>query len=258
MVMSSSLDMSSAEKGGKLITVDCGNTFVKVAVWQGGVITGRMESRDIDFDSLSELIGDGPVRGAVYCSVGKADARLLETLRILAGGELLILGPSTRVPLGIRYRTPETLGLDRVAAACGAAAVWPGTGILVVDAGTAVTLDVVTPDGCFAGGNIAPGMSLRFSSLHDHTSRLPLVDSCGEVLAFGSDTETAIRAGVIGGMVAQIADSFREARSLGVEVVALGGGDAAMLFPMLVEKGVPCRLMEDMVARGLFEIFEYN
>ncbi len=79
------------------------------------------------------------------------------------------------MPLTISYATPETLGHDRIAAAAGARKLLPGSPLLIMDLGTAITIDFVTANGEYRGGNISPGLLTRFKSLHDHTARLPLV-----------------------------------------------------------------------------------
>ena len=101
------------------------------------------------------------------------------------------LSHETPLPIGVEYATPSTLGLDRIAAAAGASLV--AEEALVVDAGTAVTLDIVSA--IVSSEGISPRMRLRFRSLNRFTSRLPLVSATGDIPTFGYDTETAIRAG---------------------------------------------------------------
>ena len=79
------------------------------------------------------------------------------------------------MPIRNVYRTPQTLGRDRLAAAVGATVLFPGRNVLIVDFGTAVTIDLVTADATYRGGCISPGVQLRFGALHDHTAALPLV-----------------------------------------------------------------------------------
>ncbi|MDE6772287.1 MAG: type III pantothenate kinase [Muribaculaceae bacterium] len=191
--------------------------------------------------------------------MGHTDAKFLETLRRLVDGRLLVLTASTPLPVGVRYSGRATLGNDRVAAAAGAAFMFPGESVLVVDAGTAVTIDVISREGEFLGGNIAPGMTLRFSSLHDATDRLPLVDADGEVLAFGGDTISAIRSGVVGGMVSEVVDAFQIAERLyGCRRVVLAGYDGQRLLPLLLRRGVEASFHANLVGFGLLSIFRHN
>lgn len=252
-------DMNREMKSHRLLTIDQGNSFAKACVWHGDseVATRRLPSLSIE--ALLPFLEESGADSCVYCSVGHTDAKFLETLRRMLDGRLLVLTPVTPLPVGVSYDSRATLGADRVAAACGAVALYPGEGILVVDAGTAVTIDVVTPDGTFAGGNIAPGMRLRFSSLHEATSQLPLLDADGEICRFGHDTATAIRSGVAGGMVSEIADAYASAReTYGCNRLLLTGNDAPVLLPLLRSRGMAAVEEPSLVGRGLLSIFRHN
>lgn len=122
------------------------------------------------------------------------------------------------MPLPIRngYRTPATVGPDRLAAACAAhflAGEMNGgdpAPALVIDAGTAITYDLIDDTGTFLGGNISPGIALRFQALHDHTAHLPLVQPTAEEAAkalsgIGDTTRTAIIKGVVQGVKMEMA-----------------------------------------------------
>lgn len=245
--------------GIRVLTIDQGNSSAKAVLWNGDTMEGGVRMSETSIEELLPLLELGEIDGCVYCSVGHTDAKFLETLRRLLDGRLLVLTSSTPLPVGVRYATRATLGSDRVAAAAGAARLFPGEGALVVDAGTAVTLDVLTPGGCFEGGNIAPGMSLRFSSLHDATDRLPLVDAGGEIPAFGFDTATAIRAGVVGGMVSEIADAYaRAAGEYGCRRLVLSGNDAEGILPLLCNRGLEPVYNPNLVGLGLLSVFLHN
>ena len=83
--------------------------------------------------------------------------------------------PALEVPLKIGYATPETLGFDRIAICVGAKSYYPGASLLVIDSGTCITYNYVSAEGVFLGGNISPGLEMRFNGLHRFTARLPLV-----------------------------------------------------------------------------------
>lgn len=243
----------------RLLTIDQGNSSAKATVWRDDeeVATRRIFSMSIE--ALLPMLEETDVDSCAYCSVGHTDAKFLETLRRMLEGRLLVLTPSTPLPVRVVYGTRSTLGNDRVAAAVGASEIFKGEGVLVVDAGTAVTMDVVDPEGTFLGGNIAPGVRLRFSALHDATRQLPLVDSDGEVKSFGHDTVSAIRSGVVGGMVSEIADAYRRAsEAYGCSHILLTGNDAPLLMPLLERRSLPVKVDPCLVGRGLLAIFRYN
>lgn len=243
----------------KILTIDQGNSSAKVVVWASGnpVRSQRMEILAIE--ELLPLLEEEEIDGCAYCSVCHTDAKFLETLRRLVDGHLLVLTPSVELPVKIHYGSRSTLGNDRVAAVLGAHALLPGESLLVVDAGTAVTIDVVGKEGDFMGGNIAPGMHLRFKSLRYETQQLPLVEEYGELPPFGNDTQSAIRCGVVRGMVSEIADAYRMANEIyGSSRIVLAGSDSTVLEPLLKERGLPILTDPNLVGRGLVEIYEYN
>lgn len=242
-----------------LLTIDQGNSSAKVAVWADGHVSRSERLFSMTIEDLLPLLEDSGADSCSYCSVGHTDAKFLETLRRLLDGRLMVLTPSTPLPIKVEYGSRATLGNDRVAAAVGAAEIFSGEGCLVVDAGTAVTIDLVNRDAVFLGGNIAPGVRLRFSSLHEATSQLPAVDPVGEVRRFGNDTQSAIRSGVLGGMVSEIADAFSfAALSADCSHILLTGNDAPLLAPLLMERDLPVTSEPDLVGRGLLSIFRYN
>lgn len=240
----------------RLLTVDIGNTAVKGSVFDNETLLGTALAENRTVAELLPLIAAHNPQGAICCSVGSDADRITAELQKATGLKVMSLDHSTPLPIAICYRTPNTLGLDRVAAAVGAASV--SQKALVVDAGTAVTLDLVA-ERRFLGGNISPGLRLRFRSLHCFTSRLPLVNPNGELPDFGFDTETALRSGVVNGIVDEIESTWRRASGeyAGIRLL-LTGGDADFLAPLLVERGLNPEIVHSLVGNGLVEIYKYN
>ena len=148
------------------------------------------------------------------------------------------------------------MGADRLAAVAEAYALQPGHNLLVIDAGTAITYDLVTSDGVYLGGNISPGINMRFKALNLLTGKLPLVEKEGERLAIGNTTETAIREGVLQGVDKEIEGYIREyAQKYPNLLVFLTGGDT-----FLLENRVKNRTFADnlLVIKGLNRILKLN
>ncbi|MBD5357574.1 MAG: type III pantothenate kinase [Bacteroides sp.] len=243
----------------RILTIDQGNTSAKAVVWEDGEPVASLKSKDLIIEELLPLMENGEFDGCAYCSVRHTDAKFLETLRRLVDGNLMVLTPSVSLPMLVHYGTRATLGNDRVAAVAGAISIFPSESLLVVDSGTAMTIDVTDAAGNFMGGNISPGIQMRFSSLHQLTDQLPLVDDEGEVAAFGSDTVSAIRSGVVGGMVSEIADCFEHAHALyGCSRIVIAGKDDRKLCQMLRERGLKIVAEPNLVGRGLLAIYMYN
>lgn len=242
----------------RFIAVDQGNSFIKLTLFMGGepvesyrFATDAME----DFFSMVERCD--PECGA-FCSVGRIDSRMVESLRLAVNGKLLILSRSTRFPVALDYDTPSTLGLDRIVLASGAAMLCKGENVMVVDAGTAVTLDVVDSTPAFRGGRITAGMKLRFESLHAFTAALPEVDASGPIPLIGYSTDTSIRSGVVLGLAGEIVDTFSSYKEkYGCNRILLTGGDSRLIV-RCIDNRIPADHVPDLMAWGLLYIYKYN
>jgi type III pantothenate kinase len=157
-----------------------------------------------------------------------------------------VLGEDLPAPIPLDVATPERVGPDRVADAVWAARAYPGRAVLVVDLGTAITLNVVSPGGALLGGAIGPGLRMQAWALAERTARLPLVEVRGsgdETPLIGKDTQGSIRAALRWGAVGLVTTYAAEVeRALGVRpVVVATGGDAASIAAACprIERVVP-------------------
>lgn len=234
------------------LLIDFGNTRVKVAASTPSGIE-LLYCGPVELPAMKESVRTIVPDGGMWCTVRPIASEIEEWMLSLG---MKCLTGNTPIPLKVNYGTPGTLGMDRVAAAVGAWSIKPGNDLLVIDAGTAITTDLVSSDGTFVGGNIGPGIGLRFKGLHEHTGCLPLVDRLGDCPEFGYDTETAIRSGVLRGvrleMDALIEKTRQERKNL---LVFLTGGDADC-FDLKGKSGIfaVCNL----VLQGLDCIEKYN
>lgn len=237
---------------GLSLTIDQGNTRAKVVVWNGNEPVLNRACAPLTVENLQEILSQYPVDKAIASSVSIPLDEIREFLS-LRGITLVELQPGMALPLKIDYATPETLGVDRLAAAVGAAALHPGRELLVVDAGTAVTYDRVTARGHYVGGNIAPGVGMRLRALNHYTARLPLVPSRGETRLWGNTTETALRSGAINGLVAEI--SYYRSRLPREAVTIVTGGWGRDIASKL---DFETDYQEDLVNHGLNAILQYH
>lgn len=122
--------------------------------------------------------------------------------------QFIELDHQTALPIDNLYETPETLGKDRIAAAVGANELFPDQNLLIIDAGTAITYDLVSEKNQFVGGNISPGLEMRFKALNHFTGKLPLVEYSNDYEPVGKNTIDAIRAGVQNGILFEIAQTI--------------------------------------------------
>ena len=244
------------------LTIDNGNTSVKVAFFIGTQVaaTNRFIRRDARL--LERFISTYKPDSAIVCSTAAGGpSERIEQLAEQRCRRVLHLTHETPMPIRLGYHTPQTLGRDRIATAVGAWSIAQrldkASDVLIIDAGTAITYDLVTADGCFIGGNIAPGLTLRFKALHEHTGRLPLVQPDGDTPMVGYDTETAIRSGVILGLVGEVKSYIADIKlSHPNLMVFLTGGNGRLLLDRLADKSII--YSEHLAAEGLNRILLYN
>lgn len=148
---------------------------------------------------------------------------------------------------------PSGMGADRVAADIGARSLCPERTLLIIDAGTCVTFDVIGSEGTVLGGAISPGVSLRLKAMHEHTAALPLPDIKGEHPVLGHDTLSAMRSGAVNGMRWEIEGYIRHILSLHPDLhVFFTGGDTTE-FPPDLQPIISCDPL--LVQKGLLAAF---
>ena len=207
------------------LIIDIGNNSAKFFLFQGEQIILHTRKENSSFDVINEWNRLYDIEKVIVSSVITDSESLLNEISRLQC-PVIRFDNSTPLPLEVNYRTPHTLGSDRVAAAVGAWSEAPDRNILVIDAGSAITIDFVSKDGKYNGGNIAPGIKMRLRALHEYTDRLPMVEKEGDTPTIGYDTETAIRSGVINGICHEIEGYINEFKQKYCDVlVFLTGGD---------------------------------
>ena len=204
---------------------------------------------------LAEKARDTSITCAIVSSVIPLGENIEESIAALPF-PCLRMSAKLRMPFSIAYRTPDTLGPDRLAAVAEACMQQPGRDLLVIDSGTAITYDLVTADGLYVGGNISPGIGMRLKALHHYTGKLPLVDKEGDRVSVGDTTETAIREGVLQGVDYEI-DGYIRAYTLKYPelLVFLTGGNAFLLDNRLKNRTFADNLL---VVKGLNRILKLN
>ncbi len=163
---------------------------------------------------------------------------------------------NTPLPVKSMYKTKETLGNDRIAGVTGANALFPSTNVLVIDAGTAITYDLITRDSVYRGGNITPGLSMRFKALHTYTGKLPLAEKTEHYPLIGEDTISAIVAGVTGGILMEIEGHINALKKVYTDLKAIITGGDAEFFDKKLKNTI--FVVPNLISIGLNTILEYN
>jgi type III pantothenate kinase len=251
-----------------LLCIDIGNTHTHLALHHDGVLLGH---RDVPTPALDDpgfglpalLRGFGapgrdpaPPRAIAFCSVVPAATPRLRAAATSAGLPAWQLTHEVRLGVPISYPRPAEIGQDRLANAAGAHALAPGRPAIVIDLGTAVTFDLVTPTGGYEGGIITPGPALVTRYLHERTAQLPLVTDLSTPVTsvIGKSTAEAIRIGAIvgfAGLIQTLLDAVLAefaARRLPSAEIFLSGGAAEAVHGRL---RLPARSVPDLALLGL-------
>ena len=186
------------------LIVDVGNSRAKVVVWDDNKIIHQTITENLNDDVMSQIVAQYHGIDSAIISTTRGDGYMLQSVvKKYVARALLFTPATTPIPIKNGYLTPKTLGADRLAAAVGAWALSPDSNVMVVDFGTAITVDYVI-DGEFCGGNISPGVTTRFRALADYTACLPLCQPTDEILEYGRNTTEAIEQGVMRGVEHEI------------------------------------------------------
>jgi len=213
------------------LAIDVGNTRTKVALFEDGEIKDRTICHDgvlphADY-AIASITGERPEWLPFGC---------------------VELNDRLKLPIKINYTTPSTLGADRIATASAAwlASLRP---VMIVDAGTCITVDYVDGEGVYHGGAIMPGLDMKFRALHNFTARLPLLninDAMSSAKIVGDSTDSSIASGVICATRFALEGYERmlsESAGGKVEVVITGGNASVLAGVWNVE---PDLLMDGM------------
>ncbi len=237
------------------LIVDIGNTLAKMALMSGGEVVAQCSHERFERPHAEQFVAGHDVVAAIVSSTRGDGAGVAAELRRFIG-RVVLFDAATPVPIRSVYRTPETLGRDRLAAAVDVAHRFRGRDVLVVDFGTAITVDWVDRDGVYRGGCISAGLQTRFRALHDYTARLPLCTPVEEYGLQGLSTEEAIRYGVMNSVEFEIEGYIARMREKIDEIsVIFTGGDAKYFA-----KRIKNTIFADWnpVFSGLERILAYN
>ncbi len=236
------------------LIVDIGNSSTKIALYRGGKKVTSSRINDLTCEEFEAKLSDKRVKKVIVSSVKKLP-HFVTDLLVSNIPYVHILSGKSKLPFSIEYETPETLGADRIAGVAGAYNLYTDENILIIDAGTAITYDFLL-NKKYTGGNIAPGLEMRFRALNKFTGRLPLLSAENNFSSPGKSTNDAILAGVINGSIYEINEYIRtfEKKHRKGRVI-LTGGDGKFLIEKIIPK---VTYVPDLVIDGLNYILEYN
>jgi len=233
----------------RVVVVDIGNSSTDVALWTDNAVSHRRDSPTGQTETLElavrhcagQEIDDDLTTIAIASVVPASLDALANWIRGTLNIEPLIVGRQIPLPMPVTIPRPEAVGVDRICAAAAAYNV-KREPCVVVDFGTAITIDVVDGEGAFIGGAIAPGLYMQAKALHRDTAALPAIAPAIPTDVIGRDTTDAMRSGIVygtAGAVRHIVERFAEQLGRWPPVVATGG-DAALMTDL-------CAIFDDVV-----------
>ena len=154
------------------LVLDFGNTRIKAGLFDKETL--KKTFVEFDLEALLHLIKSYPIDQIMVASVVELPMETIKGIESL--GKVTYFEASTPTPLSNFYKNKNTLGSDRLAAACGAYLLFKGSSFLVIDAGTCLKYNYTDKQGNFLGGGISPGLAMRFKALHKFTNKLPLIN----------------------------------------------------------------------------------
>lgn len=236
-----------------ILVIDAGNSAVKAGVFKHGELIENHRFNADYIEHLKQLNKRFSNPPSILSSV----LTISSTLKI---SEIFkkchIVDRSCSFPITFDYKTPQTLGIDRICNAVASAALAPNKNAVCVDIGTCIKFDFVDKNNIYQGGSISPGIQLRYKSLNDYTANLPLLKDTSKCQLIGKSTDESIQSGVINGIQAEINDLMhRYTHEIGDLTFFMTGGDIQYFdFPRKNNIFVD----ENLTLKGLYQIYLLN
>lgn len=236
------------------MAIDIGNTRAKIGLFEDEVLKEKWVVDQDLIPFLEKVFKKITTKRIILASVKKEDLGLKAFLE--TKGQFMELDATTPLPFDNNYKTPTTLGKDRIASIAGAQSIFPEGNVLVIDAGTCIKYDFLTKDSVYKGGTIAPGIKMRLKAMHHFTAKLPLPEMEIPEKWYGVDTNTSLLTGAFtaAGMEAK---GFIEAYSTeyGPIKVILTGGDSDFFVSQLKNE---IFVHSNLILIGLNKILSFN
>lgn len=184
------------------LVIDIGNSRTKVAVFDGHNLIKIDVLDHLSDELLADYLKAEDIQQSIISSV-KDEIEGLESM-LAARTEYTRFSAGIITSIINQYKSPETLGLDRLAGVIGARVLFPEKDCLVIDLGTCITYDAISKDGIYRGGSISPGLNMRLRAMHEYTGRLPLIQLSDYGELEGNDTCTSMLSGVVNGTFLEV------------------------------------------------------
>ena len=215
------------------LVVDIGNNYFKLGIYKNSDLIYSFSDKNSKIDSKIKSVIN-KYNGLSHALISNVSSLNMLELFDRANIVTLQLDSTFTLPFNLKYKSPKTLGNDRIALGAAASLLYPDSNKLIIDVGTCITIDFIDLNNNFQGGSISPGIEMRYKSLNNYTAKLPLLDIGDEFNFPGNSTNTSIHSGVIGGVCNEISGVISKINSQYDNVkVILTGGNAKFLSKTL-------------------------
>ena len=231
------------------LIIDIGNTLVKYAVFNNDQLVEILKTSEIETGKVNTLIKEFDIKNVIISSVRKEMNWNLDV-------EVIHLSHKTSLPINLNYKTPETLGKDRIANIVAVSEEYPNKNAVVIDAGTCITYDFINKNKEYLGGRISPGLEMRYKSLNEFTELLPKLSISGESKFIGYDTESSIYSGVEQGVLAEVNSLISGFRKENQDLIVVVTGGDTFFFENALKNSIFAD--QNLVLKGLNIILKYN
>ena len=231
------------------LIIDIGNTLVKYAVFNNDQLVEILKTSEIETGKVNTLIKEFDIKNVIISSVRKEMNWNLDV-------EVIHLSHTTNLPINLNYKTPETLGKDRIANIVAVSEEYPNKNAVVIDAGTCITYDFINKNKEYLGGRISPGLEMRYKSLNEFTELLPKLSVSGESKFIGDDTDSSILSGVEQGVLSEVDSLISVFRKENEDLIVVVTGGDTFFFENALKNSIFAD--QNLVLKGLNIILKYN
>ena len=235
------------------LVIDIGNTNAKIALFDGKKIFSTKILQEFSLKSIINFASHYNIVSTIISTVKTVNEELLKISKYF---NAVILDKEILVPIKNQYKSLDTLGNDRLAGVVGANVIWPKKNIVVIDAGTCLTIDLISNEGKYLGGRISPGIQMRFQSLNTFTDKLPLLKLEKSTPFIGDDSISSIISGVQQGILAEIKSVISDCSAQYSELIVVVTGGDCFYFEKELKKSIFAE--PNLVLIGLNEILDFN
>ena len=234
------------------ICIDIGNTKAKIGFFSNNELLEVKQN--ITDRGIIKIIKEHNPEHVVISSVRKGIGKIVESCSKTA--DTIVFDHLTPVPVKSLYKTPQTLGVDRIAAVVGAALLYKHQNCLIIDMGTCITYDLIDKSATYHGGGISPGVDMRMKAMHKFTSRLPVIAAKGQPELIGKTTKECMLSGAIIGTQAELEGIINRYKQFFDDLAIIFCGGDANFFETKIKDHIFA--IPNLVLIGLNQILRFN